>query len=331
MSSTLGKMFSVTIFGESHGECVGCVVDGCPAGLVFPSEDMKLDLNRRRPATRSEPDEPVVLSGVFNACTTGAPICMVIWNTAVGEESYSPLLPRPGHADYTAYMKYGGFNDYRGGGMFSGRLTAPIVMAGAVAKTVLSSISVGVVGKISDIGGVIHPGEQIELIKTAEASGNTLGGTVSCRAEGLPVGLGEPFINTLDGEISKAMYAIPGVKGVEFGIGFNAARQYGSCINDSFVAKDGKVGLLTNSSGGVLGGISNGAPLDVCVAFKPPPSIQRVQKTINMVTLEEEHLAPRPRQDVCYVPRVVVVVEAVMAIVLCDFAIQARLIPEVIK
>lgn len=331
MSSTMGKTFRVTVFGESHGRCVGCVVDGCPAGLPYPFMAIEQDLNRRRPATRDEPDKVEALSGLFESRTTGAPLCMVIWNEDVPPPTYSRYLPRPGHADFTAYMKYGGFNDYRGGGTFSGRLTAPVVAAGTLAKAVLSTIDIMVTGRILSIGGKHFPPHRIQAVCDAQAEGDTLGGIVACSARGVPTGLGEPFADTLDGELSKAIFCIPGVKGVEFGVGFDAANTVGSQNNDPFIVEEGKMKVSQNNSGGILGGISSGAPVQVRVAFKPPPSIQRSQKTINMATLDEEELLPRPNQDVCYVPRVVVVVEAVVAIVLCDFAIQSRLIPGVLK
>jgi len=359
MSNTLGKLFAITSFGESHGRCVGVVIDGCPAGLEIGEEDIQREVDRRRPGagpastSRSEEDRVEVLSGLYNGRTTGAPITLLVWNQDVDSSQYlkNRHLPRPGHADFTAYTKYGGFNDFRGGGRFSGRITVTFVMAGAVARKLLTLIGVGIVAHTVSIGGIgarakpieevmanadgnplrcADPeaaGEMLRAIEKARAEGDSLGGIIEGVALNVPAGLGEPVFDTLEGDLARAMYAIPAVKGVEFGSGFSAAEKRGSQNNDPFAIRDGKVVTLTNNAGGILGGISSGMPIVVRVAVKPTPSLDREQETVDMEKMEPATLSTRGRHDACIVPRAVPVVEAMMAVTLCDFAIRAGIVP----
>lgn len=363
MSNTLGKLFTITCFGESHGPCVGVIVDGCPAGLPLAVADIQQEVDLRRagfgPAstTRHEKDKVEILSGVFNGCATGAPICMLIKNEDVNDADYEKIkdLLRPGHADFTARVKYGGFNDSRGGGMFSGRITAGYVMAGAVAKKLLSAIGVETLAHTVEIGGIAAKPVSYEQIKQlalndplhcADAAASkemqdainsikkfsdSLGGIIEGIALNVPAGLGEPLFDTLDGDLAKALLAIPAVKGVEFGAGFDAARKRGSENNDPFILKGGKIVTSTNNAGGILGGISTGMPLVVRVAVKPTSSIALEQQTVDVQKMKPATLKISGRHDACIVPRAVPVVSAIMAVVLCDFAMQAGLIPVVIK
>ena len=363
MSNSLGKLFTITSFGESHGRCVGVIVDGCPAGLSITAEDIQREVDKRRPGldmaatSRAEEDKVEVLSGIFNGFTTGAPICLLVWNRDVdsGEYEKTRFLPRPGHADYTAFMKYGGFNDFRGGGRFSGRITATMVMAGAVASKLLGVIGVEVCAHTIEIGGIkaqpkefneikenieknplrcadLQAAEEMSsLIERAKEEGDSLGGIIEGVAFNMPAGLGEPIFDTLDGELAKALFAIPAVKGVEFGAGFLAASKKGSENNDPFILKDGRIVAVTNNAGGVLGGISSGMPIAVRVAVKPTPSIAKNQATVDIKKMEDASLSVRGRHDICIVPRAVVVVESMMAITIGDFAMRAGLIPRVIK
>jgi len=360
----IGERFIVLSFGESHGRCVGAVVDGCPAGLALRKEDIQRELDLRRPSSplisteRREEDVVEILSGVFEGYTTGAPICMLTWNRDVRSEDYAEIRykPRPGHADYYAHVKYGGFNDYRGGGRFSGRITAGFVMAGAVAKKLLSDVlGIRIIGYSLEIGGVradeftLEDAERnryendvraptpeaaermMERILEARERGDSVGGIVECIAVNVPIGLGEPVFDALDADLAKAMMAIPGAKGVEFGAGFAAARMAGSQHNDLLTVRGGRIISEKNDAGGVIGGLSTGMPIIVRVAFKPTSSIPLEQKTVDLRDLSEARLRIRGRHDPCIVPRAVVVVEAMMAIVLADHAIRAGFIPPVLR
>jgi len=363
MGNSLGKLFTITSFGESHGRCVGVTIDGCPAGLPVTEEDIQSEIDKRKPGVsiaatkRVEEDKVEIFSGIFNGVTTGAPVCLLIWNKDVDSSEYEKtrFLLRPGHADYTAFIKYGGFNDFRGGGRFSGRITASLVMAGAIAKKLLSLCRIEVLAHTVEIGGVkVQPRElseikanvaknplkcadpeaaeaMVELIEKVGEEGDSLGGVIEGIARNVPVGLGEPVFDTLDGDLAKALLAIPAVKGVEFGAGFAVAGKRGSENNDPFAIEDEKISTLTNNSGGILGGISNGMPIVVRVAVKPTASIAKSQPTVNIKEMKEVSLAVRGRHDVCIVPRAVVVVEAMMAATICDFAMRTGLIPRVIK
>jgi len=363
VSNTFGKAFRFTYFGESHGPCIGVVVDGCPAGLKIRAEEIQIELDRRRPAqselttTREEVDRVEVLAGIFDGKTTGSAISMVIKNECVDSTPYEKQkdLLRPGHADYTAFEKYGSFNDYRGGGVFSGRITAGFVMAGAIAKKLLKKIDVETLAytkEIAEIGSrdmkIEHirknrksslvrcpdlqaANEMIKAIRKARKGGDSVGGIIEGIALNVPVGLGEPIFESLEGELAKLIFAIPAVKGVEFGAGFEAARLKGFENNDQFEIKENRSVTKTNNCGGILGGISNGMPIVLRVAIKPTPSISKPQKTVNISEMKEETISIRGKHDPCLVPRAVPVVESCMAIVLADFALQAGKIPRVIK
>jgi chorismate synthase len=346
MSNSFGKLFTITSFGESHGKVVGIVVDGCPAGLALTEADFKADLDRRRagdtPAStpRKEADKVEILSGVFNGFTTGAPFCAVIRNENVKDADYESIrsLMRPGHADFTAYEKYGGFSDYRGGGRFSGRITAGFVIAGVIAKKLLDTLKVEISARAVEIGGIALKDDEGPKNKKAQAAvaaarqrGDSLGGVIEATALNVPAGLGEPVFDTIDGELAKALLAVPAVKGVEFGAGFEAARKTGSENNDAFTVKGGKVTARTNNAGGVLGGISSGMPLVIRVAVKPTPSIASEQSTVDIATMKAAKLTISGRHDACIVPRAVPVIEAMIAVTLADFVLRAGLLPRVLK
>ncbi|MFC1965403.1 chorismate synthase [Chloroflexota bacterium] len=361
MGNSFGKLFTMTSFGESHGRCVGVTIDGCPAGLSLTEEDIQQEVDKRKPTStistaRDEEEKVEILSGIFNSHTTGAPICMLIWNKDINSSEYEKTrhLLRPGHADYTTFVKYGGFNDFRGGGRFSGRITATFVIAGAIARKLLNLTGTEVLAHTVEIGGLsAEPKgldeirqvsqnplkcadpetakEMLKIIERAKSEGDSIGGIIEGIALNVPVGLGKPVFDTLEGDLAKALFAIPAVKGVEFGSGFSAARKRGSENNDPFTIKDDKMVTLTNNAGGILGGISNGMPIVVRVAVKPTPSIAKRQETVNIEKMEGASLEVKGRHDACIVPRAIPVVEAMMAVTLCDFAMRARLIPEVIK
>jgi chorismate synthase len=363
-SNSTGKTLVFTCFGESHGKYIGAAIDGCPAGLPLTAEDIQAEVDKRRPGfasvstKRKEEDRVEILSGVFNGYTTGAPICMVIKNLNVEPEAYENMKhkPRPGHADYPAYVKYGGFSDHRGGGRFSGRITAAYVMAGAVAKKLLAALGVEVLAHTVQIGEVRVSREvtynevrsnvygnpvrcavpqtaalmEKTILKIAK-EGDSLGGVVEGVALNVPVGLGEPVFDSLDSEIAKMMLNIPAVKGVEFGAGFRAASLKGSENNDQYAMKNGKVTALSNNAGGVLGGISTGMPIIVRVAFKPASSIRKRQKTVDLSRMEEAEIEMTGRHDPCIAPRAVPVVESCLAFVLADYAIRSSKIPRVVR
>jgi chorismate synthase len=353
--NSFGKAFTITCFGESHGKCIGVVIDGCPAGLPLSEKDIQKELDRRRPSTskistaRMEEDEAEILSGIFDEYTTGAPICIIVWNKNINSKPYetSRWKPRPGHADYTAYLRYGGFNDFRGGGRFSGRVTAAYVMAGAVAKKLLQTIGAEVLAHTIQIGSIkisrevsydeirrnvyendvrcadpqVAPLMTEEILKV-KGEGDSLGGVIECIALNYPAGLGEPIFDSLDADIAKIMFDIPGVKGVEIGAGFSAASMKGSENNDVFRIRKGNMVTETNNCGGILGGLSNGMPIKVRIAFKPTSSIHKKQTTVDLKRMEETELKLSGRFDPCIVPRAVPVVESCMAIVLADHAIR---------
>jgi chorismate synthase len=358
MGNSIGRLFTVTSFGESHGDCVGVIIDGCPAGLPMTEADIQVEVNKRRAGTtlgatkRMEEDKVEIVSGVFSGMTTGAPICLLIWNKDIDSSYYEKtrFSPRPGHADYPAFVKYGSFNDYRGGGRFSGRTTASFVMAGAVAKKIVALKGIEIIAHTIEIGGIEAQtkelaeirettqnnalrcadtkasNEMARAIQKAGEEGDSLGGIIEGLAFNLPVGLGEPVFDNMDGELAKALFTIPAVKGVEFGSGFDTAKKKGSENNDPFTIEDGKIVTMTNNAGGVLGGMSTGMPLIVRVAVKPTSSISKAQRTVNLKTARVADLSVKGRHDVCIVPRAVAVVEAMMAITLCDLAMRARLI-----
>lgn len=364
MSNSLGTLFRTTTFGESHGTCIGVLIDGCPAGVRIDPEDIQNEVEHRRAGkapgstARVEEDRVEILSGLYEGYTTGAPICLLVHNRDVDSRAYETTrrLPRPGHADFPGIVKYGGFADLRGGGRFSGRVTVAYVMAGAVAERVLSHAHIELLAHTVEIAGVVaqapadwsvvrrNAGANLvrcadpaaaeamaRAIERAAEEKDSVGGVIEAVALNLPVGLGEPVCDTLEGELAKAYFAIPGVKGVEFGSGFTAARKRGSENNDAFLIQDGVVATATNNAGGALGGLSTGMPLLGRVAVKPTSSIARPQPTVDLETMESAMLEVRGRHDACIVPRAVPVVEAMTALVLCDFALRAGIIPRVLR
>ncbi len=319
-----GRIFSATIFGESHGRGVGVVIDGCPAGISLKEADFHEDLNRRKAGKkgttpRREEDSPILLSGVFNDKTTGAPLTIWFENTNVRSKDYSTVLkqPRPGHADFVAQEKYSGFQDYRGGGHFSGRLTLALVAAGVVAKKILPELQI--VAEIETLKG----STAIEtVIEEAIREKDSVGGIISCKARGILIGWGEPFFDSVEAVISHLVFSIPAVKGIEFGTGFNAATLWGSEHNDLIENVEGKT--VTNHSGGVNGGITNGNTLSFKVAVKPTSSIGKVQKTVNLESGETDDLQIKGRHDVCIALRMPVIIEAVTAMALADFKLLRK-------
>lgn len=363
MSSIWGECIKVSIFGGSHTEAIGVTVDGLPAGEAIDMDEIYRQMARRAPGRdaaatpRKESDRPRVLCGLLNGVTTGAPLTAIIENTSQHSKDYSELKthPRPGHADYTAWAKFGGCNDIRGGGHFSGRLTAPLVFAGAIAAQILSRRGITVGSHITSIGGVgggtIDPvspdisllnklhGEYFpvadpeakekmyEAIEAARADGDSVGGTVECLVVGLPVGAGGLMFGGAESIFSSLLFGIPAVKGVDFGAGFVSAYLHGSENNDPFYFdEDGTVKTKTNYCGGILGGITNGMPLVFSVAFKPTPSIAKPQQTVDLQTGEAYTLAVKGRHDPCIVPRAAPVVEAAACIATLELLAQSNLL-----
>ncbi|WP_301924510.1 chorismate synthase [Ferruginibacter sp.] len=316
--NSIGRIFRVSIFGESHGECVGINIDGCPAGLSLGVDDFTTDIDRRKAGAkgttpRKEADLPKIMNGVYNGKTTGAPITVLFdnTNTRSGDYEKQRAVPRPGHADFVATNKFGGFEDYRGGGHFSGRLTVCLVAAGVVAKKLLKEISIA--ATILEIGG--EADTEVGLQKAIDAK-DTIGGIVECKVNGLPIGLGEPFFDSAESMIGHAVFAIPAVRGIEFGTGFAAARMYGSQHNDAIENSTGKT--VTNHAGGIVGGITNSNELVFRIAIKPTSSTPKIQHTLNVETGETEDFSVKGRHDLCIALRVPVVLEAVTAFVLVD-------------
>ncbi len=350
MSSTYGENLKLTVFGQSHGAGIGMTLDGIPAGKRVDVDALQAFLNRRAPGQgayatpRKEADVPEFLSGIVGGFTCGAPIAAVIPNTNTRSGDYDSLkdCPRPGHADYTAQIKYGGYQDAAGGGHFSGRLTAPVCIAGGLCKQWLEDMGIRIAAHIQSIGNVeddtldecdpdlqkIHghfpvvsadAGEQMQLaIADAKTSGDSLGGVISCYVTELPAGIGEPMFGGVESRIAQIVYGIPAVKGLEFGNGFAASKLTGCENNDAFTVKDGKVVTETNHCGGILGGITNAMPLIFRVAVKPTPSIAKTQQSVSLGKLESTTLAVHGRHDPCIVPRAVPVVEAAAAIAIYD-------------
>ena len=328
--NSFGRIFRVSIFGESHGECVGINIDGCPAGLPLSVDDFTADIDRRKAGAkgttpRKETDLPKIMNGVYNGKTTGAPITILFdnANTRSGDYEKQRAVPRPGHADFVATKKFGGFEDYRGGGHFSGRLTVCLVAAGVVAKKLLSNIKVS--ATILEIGG--QNDLEIGLQKAIDAK-DTIGGIVECKVNGLPIGLGEPFFDSAESMIAHAVFAIPAVRGIEFGTGFAAAKMYGSEHNDAIENGSGKT--RTNHGGGVVGGITNSNELVFRIAIKPTSSTPKIQHTLNVETGETEDFSVKGRHDLCIALRVPVVLESVTAFVLADLMLLEQKIYRVI-
>ncbi len=354
MSSVICNKIKVSIFGESHGEAIGCVIDGLPAGVKLDMDKIYMDMARRAPGKdktatpRLEKDIPHILSGVLNGVTTGAPLAMEIENTNTKSGDYSNIMtvPRPSHSDYPAYVKYYGCNDIRGGGHFSGRLTAPLVFAGAVAKQILQEKGITVGAHIKRIGSVTDTEVDMndvsaELLDTLACKSfsvigddtedkmrteiekfrlnqDSVGGEIECFATGLPVGIGGNMFDTVEGTLAPILFGVPAVKGVQFGLGFEFAKKNASAVNDEYEIKDGRVALLSNNNGGVLGGMTTGAPIVVSVAIKPTPSISQEQRSVNLQTMENTTLVIKGRHDPCIVPRAVPVIESAVALGILD-------------
>ena len=330
--NSFGRIFRVSIFGESHGESVGIVVDGVPAGLPLAVEDFLEDIERRKGGTqkgttpRKEDDIPLFKSGVFNGRTTGAPIALLFENknTRSGDYEKQRAVPRPGHADFVAHHKFGGFEDFRGGGHFSGRLTVCLVAAGVIAKKLLNTIKVQ--ATILEIGGEADLEKGLQKAIDAKDS---IGGIVECKVNGLPVGLGEPFFDSVESLISHAVFAIPAIRGIEFGTGFKAARMFGVEHNDAIEDTTGKT--LTNHAGGVVGGITNGNEFVFRIAVKPTSSTPKEQQTFNWETNTVEAFSVKGRHDLCIALRVPVVLEAVTALTLADLLLAEQRIPRILS
>ncbi len=354
----------VTTFGESHGKVVGVVVDGCPAGLPLSEVDFQEELDRRIPSepkivsARVEKDTAKILSGVFGGYTTGAPIAVMVENKETKSSDYDAIkdLPRPSHSDYPARIRYGGFNDYRGGGRFSGRVTVALIMAGTIAKKLLSRYDIDVLAYTKTIGKIrsgkafsaaeirrnrfaaatrcpdLECAEKMEqAIVAAKESGDSLGGVIECIAFNMPAGVGEPLFDSLDADLAKALFSVPAVKGVEFGAGFKSAEMRGSENNDAFLVKGGKVVTATENAGGILGGLSSGMPIVIRVAVKPTPSIAKEQQTVNMSSMENASISVKGRHDPCVVPKAVPAIEAAVAVTLADHLIRSGDIPKKLK
>lgn len=356
MSSTYGENLKLSIFGQSHGAGIGMVLDGIPAGLPVDADKLQSFLNRRAPGQndfstpRKEEDRPEFLSGLLNDYTCGAPIAALIRNKNTRSGDYANLkdCPRPGHADYTAQVKYGGYQDSAGGGHFSGRLTAPLCIAGGLCKQWLAEKGITVNAHISEIAGVkdipfdpMQPqvdavsadfpvldaaaGQNMrEAIAAAKSEQDSVGGVIECAVTGLPVGIGDPMFGGAEGRIAQIVYGIPAVKGVEFGIGFGCASLRGSQNNDSFVMDGDTVRTASNNCGGILGGITNGMPLIFRAAFKPTPSIAQSQQSVSLSKGENTNLEIKGRHDPCIVPRAVPVVEAAAAIAIFDMILGGQ-------
>ena len=322
--NSFGRLFRISIFGESHGESVGIVIDGCPAGIPLKHSDFNEDFSRRKSGAkgttpRREPDIPRIMSGVFDDHTTGAPVMILFENTNTRSRDYSQLkdIPRPGHADYTAQQKFGGFQDYRGGGHFSGRLTLGLVAAGVIAKKIIYPTSVH--ATLVEAGGITD----IEAaIDKAVAAKDSIGGIVECAIRKVPVAIGEPFFDSVEAVMSHMVFSIPAIKGIEFGSGFRSAGMMGSEHNDNIIATDGTT--ETNHAGGINGGITNGNEILFRVAVKPTSSTHQAQRTMNMRSGELEDLAVEGRHDTCIALRVPVVVEAAAAVVMADLMLLAQ-------
>ncbi|WP_101773777.1 chorismate synthase [Peptostreptococcus faecalis] len=355
MSATWGRKFKVTIFGESHGTNIGVVIDGIPSGTYIDMEKIQTEMDRRAPGkdsfstARKESDTPLILSGVFERYATGAPLAMTIENKDQKSRDYSKMkdIARPGHADYSANIKYSGFNDYRGGGHFSGRLTAGIVFAGAIAKSILEQKNILIgshIKSISNVEDVSFDFDSLnkeefkklsksrfplidssfeekmkESISIAKENLDSLGGVVECAVIGIKPGIGEPFFESVESVISSMMFSIPAVKGIEFGDGFDMTKMSGSEANDSFcIDEKGNISTKTNHNGGINGGITNGMPVVFKVAIKPTPSISKTQMSVNLKSMENEEIKIIGRHDPSIVPRVVPVIEAATAIAILD-------------
>jgi len=325
--NSFGRIFKLTIFGESHGEFIGINIDGVKPGLDLSAKDFKQDLALRRPrekwtTKRKEEDEVNIISGLFNGKTTGAPLTLLIKNSDVNSQFYeeNKFNPRPSHADFVAKIKYKGYNDYRGGGIFSGRLTAALVVAGTIAKKIIRNIfpRILIKSEVIEVAGFPYPSEDALLaLKQAYDEQDSLGGIVKTEIKNCPAGLGEPFFDSFESNLSHLLFSIPGLKAVSFGSGIESSKMKGSIFNDIYINKDGKT--LTNNTGGINGGITNGNEIFFTSYFRPASSIKKSQQTINIKTNEKVEISFNGRYDICYVLRTPIIVQAVTSIVLLDF------------
>ena len=354
MSSTYGKNFRFTIFGQSHAEAVGVTIDGLPAGLSIDLGELQNFLDRRAPGgrlttARKEPDKVEILCGISDGVTCGAPLTAIIRNTNTRSGDYKNImnLPRPGHADYTAWVKYGGKNDVAGGGHFSGRLTAPLCIVGGICMQILKQNGITIAAHIAQLGKVkddrfdpvsvepvelkgerirvIRDGaytEMLQLVEETAARGDSVGGVIECGVWGLPAGLGDPMFDGMENRIAQVVFGIPAVKGIEFGAGFGVAELFGSENNDPYCVQDGKIRTVTNNAGGILGGITSGMPLIFRAAMKPTPSIYLEQQSVNPETMTEEKLVIKGRHDPCILLRAVPVMEAAAAVAVYDAMLE---------
>jgi chorismate synthase len=318
--NSFGRIFRVTIFGESHGECAGVCIDGCPPGLPLSIDDFTADIERRKGGSkgttpRKEDDIPQIKSGVFEGYTTGAPITILFENANTRSSDYEKQreIPRPGHADFVAHKKFSGYEDYRGSGHFSGRLTVGLVAAGVIAKKMIAAAGITVASTIIEISGETDLEKGLQKAIDAKDS---IGGIIECKANGLPVGLGEPFFDSAESLIGHIVFAIPAVRGIEFGTGFAAAKMFGSDHNDAIQNASGAT--VTNHAGGIIGGITNGNELVFRIAIKPTSSTPKTQHSLNWKTNTVEDFSVKGRHDLCIALRVPVILEAVTAIVLAD-------------
>ncbi len=350
MSNVWGEKIKLSIFGESHGPAIGIIIGGLPAGESVDENEIRKEMQRRAPGNselstpRKEKDQVQILSGLLDGKTTGAPLCGIIQNTNTRSSDYDASRPRPGHADLSAYMKFKGFSDPRGGGHFSGRLTANLVFAGSIAKQILKRRGVTIGAHIKQIGSIqdktfdnidetlltnltkeafplLDPtlkNSMQEAILKAKEEGDSIGGVIECAACGLPAGLGEPFFDSMESTISSMMFSIPAVKGVSFGSGFDFAEMRGSEANDPIRIEDDTIYTTSNHNGGINGGITNGMPIVCSVAIKPTPSISKEQETVNLDTMQNTMLSTNGRHDPCILPRAVVVTEAALALCILD-------------
>lgn len=358
MSGIWGNNLKLSIFGESHGEGIGIVINGLPCGLKIDFTSIDIEMKRRAPgrnkilSQRKESDLVEIISGYFNNRTTGTPLCAIIRNRDKKSKDYEKIksILRPGHADYTGYEKYDGFNDHRGGGHFSGRLTAPLVFAGAIAKQILMKDNIVIGSHVFSIGHIEDENydledvdantlnkisekdfptidnnkgkEMIELIEKVRLEGDSIGGIIEAAIINLQAGLGEPFFDSVESKLSQLLFSIPGIKGIEFGKGFKIANLKGSQANDEYYIKDGKIKTLSNNNGGILGGITNGMPIIFRAAIKPTPSISLKQRTVDIEHMENSEVEIEGRHDPCIVPRAVPVVEAVSALAILDLLME---------
>ncbi len=329
--NSFGRLFRINIFGESHGQCVGLLIDGCPAGLALADSDFAEDIAWRKAGAkgttlRIEEDKPILKTGVLNGKTTGAPILIEFENKNIDSGAYDEIknTPRPGHADFVAMKKFGGFNDPRGGGHFSGRLTLALVAAGVIAKKIIAPINIE--ARLTEAGGSKNIGEAVDA---AMKDGDSVGGIIECKVNTVPIGLGEPFFDSVESLISHAVFSVPAVKGIEFGSGFRCAKMLGSECNDELLDANGKT--KTNNAGGINGGITNGNEIVFRVAVKPTSSIGKTQSTVNLETGNKTQISIGGRHDACIALRMPVIIEAITAIVLADLMLLEQKILRVVR